>query len=62
MLGDRELRMPARVEPAMRFVAEQVPGGDSFGAADVPGLDDGGRVVLVRRLVREGLLELADRE
>ena len=61
-LGDRELRMPARVEPAMRFVAEQVPGGDPFRPADVPGLDDGGRVVLVGRLVREGLLELADRE
>jgi hypothetical protein len=60
-LGDRELRMPLRVEPAMRFVAEQAPGGMPFRPADVPGLDDAGRVVLARRLVLEGVLELADR-
>lgn len=56
-LGDRELRMPARLEPAMRFVAEAE---GPFRVADVPGLPDpGSRLVLVRRLVREGLLQAA---
>ena len=57
-LGDRELRLPARAEPAMRFVAEQAPGDPSFRPADMPALDVDGRLVLARRLVREGLLEL----
>jgi hypothetical protein len=56
-LGDRELRMPARVEPSMRFVAGQAA---AFRTGDVPGLDDAGRLVLARRLVREGLLEFAE--
>lgn len=56
-LGDRELRMPARVEPALRFVSERT---EPFRAADVPGLDEAGSLVLVRRLVREGTLELAE--
>jgi cupin superfamily protein len=52
-LGDRELRMPARVAPAMRFVA----GSNAFIVTDLaPFLDGPGRVVLVRRLIREGLL------
>jgi hypothetical protein len=56
-LGDRELRMPVRLETAMRFVAE-APG--PFRVADVPGLaDPASRLVLVRRLVREGLLQTA---
>jgi hypothetical protein len=56
-LGDRELRMPTRVEPAMRFVATQEA---AFRPADIPGLDEGGSLVLARRLVREGLLEFAE--
>src|SRR3954470_20838703 len=60
-LGDRELRFPGRVEPAVRFVAER-SGGEVFRPSDVPGLDDDGRLVLVRRLVREGLLEFAPEE
>jgi lysine-specific demethylase/histidyl-hydroxylase NO66 len=57
-LGDRELRMPAALEPAMRFVA----GHTQFRVADlVPHLaDEASRLVLVRRLVREGLLEIPD--
>ncbi|MGH2556506.1 MAG: cupin domain-containing protein [Actinomycetota bacterium] len=52
-LGDRELRMPSRLLPAMRFVAD----GDAFTVADLGHFLDGpGRLVLVRRLVREGLL------
>ncbi len=54
-LGDRELRMPPRLEPAMRFVAQA---SGAFRPAEIPGLDDAGRMVLARRLVREGLLEL----
>lgn len=54
LLGDRELRMPARVEPAMALLAE----GAKVLVADLPGLDESGRLVLVRRLIREGLLEV----
>ena len=57
LLGMRELRMPAFCEPALRFIAAAQ---EPFSAADLPGLADGtSRVVLVRRLVREGALELA---
>ncbi len=54
LLGDRELRMPARVEPAMAMLME----GGKVSVADLPGLDESGRLVLVRRLIREGLLEV----
>lgn len=54
MLGDRELRMPVSVEPAMRLICE----GDSFKVSDLPALGEPGRLVLVRRLIREGLLEV----
>jgi lysine-specific demethylase/histidyl-hydroxylase NO66 len=53
LLGDRELRMPASVEPALRVIADR----DTFLVADLAEyLDDDARIVLVRRLVREGLL------
>jgi len=56
LLGDRELRMPSALEPAMRLVA----GRDSFRVGELaPHLDLPGRLVLVRRLVREGLLTVA---
>ena len=50
----RTLRFPARVRPELEFlVGTERP----FRAADLPGeLDDAGRLVLVRRLVREGFL------
>lgn len=54
LLGDRELRMPGWVEPAMTLIA----GGASVTVADLPGLDEAGRLALVRRLIREGLLEV----
>jgi hypothetical protein len=57
LLGDRELRMPARSEPAARFVAART---DAFRPTDLPGLDEAGRLVLARRLVREGLLEFVE--
>ena len=56
LLGDRALRMPSRCEGAMRAVAQM---SDAFRVSDLePYLDSSGRLVLVRRLVREGLLEV----
>ena len=54
MVGDRELRMPGWLEPAMTVIA----GGERVIVADLSGLDEESRLVLVRRLVREGLLEV----
>jgi ribosomal protein L16 Arg81 hydroxylase len=55
LLGSRELRMPGFVEPVLRFLGEA----DSFSAGDLPGdLDADSRLVLLRRLVREGALEV----
>ena len=52
----KRLLMPLRIEPEIRFIG----GGSTFTAAELPGrLDDDGRLVLVRRLVREGALTLA---
>jgi hypothetical protein len=54
LLGDRLVRMPAWLGPAMTWIAET----DRFAIGDltehVP--DAESRLVLVRRLVREGLL------
>jgi bifunctional lysine-specific demethylase and histidyl-hydroxylase NO66 len=54
LLGDRTLRMPARLAPVMRAIlaSERLAVGDLAGYLDLPS-----RLVLVRRLVREGLLE-----
>ena len=50
----KELRFPAKAAIAVEAVAAE---GAPFSAADLPGpLDDEGRLVLVRRLVREGFL------
>jgi hypothetical protein len=59
LLGDRELRMPAWVEPSMRRLADVAPGEDVRPADLADELDAPSRLVLVRRLVREGMLELA---
>jgi lysine-specific demethylase/histidyl-hydroxylase NO66 len=54
LLGDRTLTMPARLEPAVRRLLDA----DRFAPADLAGqLDEPSRLVLVRRLVREGLLQ-----
>jgi JmjC domain len=54
LLGDRTLTMPAGLEPALR----QVLAADRFTPADLGGhLDGPSRLVLARRLVREGLLQ-----
>jgi lysine-specific demethylase/histidyl-hydroxylase NO66 len=55
LLGDRELAMPARLGPPLRRILD----GGPFAIGDLADhLDEAGRLVLVRRLVREGLLEL----
>jgi mannose-6-phosphate isomerase-like protein (cupin superfamily) len=56
LLGDRELLVPARLGPAL----EVVRGTGSLRPADLAGhLDEHSRLVLCRRLVREGLLAIA---
>jgi len=56
LLGDRRLEMPLWLEPAMRTIAA----GSAFRVGDLAPVvaDENSRAVLVRRLVREGLLEL----
>jgi hypothetical protein len=52
----KTLRFPERVREELEFVAGT---DEPFTAADLPGsLDDSGRLVLVRRLVRDGLLRV----
>jgi hypothetical protein len=54
LLGDRVLHMPGRLAPVMRVVLAS----DRLTVGDLAGhLDPSSRLVLVRRLVREGLLE-----
>lgn len=56
LLGDRRLVMPSRLELAMREIATR----ERFAVGDLAEhvRDAGSRLVLVRRLVREGLLQL----
>jgi len=55
LLGDRLLTLPARCEPAVRLIAER----DRLLVQSLePYLDEASRLVLVRRLIREGLLEV----
>jgi cupin superfamily protein len=56
-LGDRELLMPGWVEPALQGLAD---GREVVVGALEAHLDAESRLVLVRRLVREGLLEVVD--
>jgi hypothetical protein len=54
VLGDRRLRMPDHVAPALEKLIES----DEVRVGDLdPFLDGEGRIVLVRRLVKEGLVE-----
>ena len=54
LLGDRVLRVPARVRPALDHVAAHL----ELSPADLAPLDAESALVLCRRLVREGLLEV----
>src|SRR4051812_3260547 len=56
LLGDRELRMPLRLQAVMEFVRDH----DAFSVVELePWLDTSSRLVVARRLVREGLLRIA---
>ncbi len=54
LLGDRLIRLPAWLEPAMRFIAAH----EEFCLGDLDGVvpDQASRLVLARRFMREGLL------
>jgi bifunctional lysine-specific demethylase and histidyl-hydroxylase NO66 len=55
LLGDRELAMPSRLLPPMQLIRDQ----DRLRPADLATwLDHESRLVLTRRLVREGLLQV----
>lgn len=55
LLGDRRVSLPARIRPAVEAVLAR----DRLRAADLHDqLDEAGALVLARRLVREGLLEV----
>ncbi|MDF1602282.1 cupin domain-containing protein [Nocardioides sp. YIM 152315] len=54
LLGDRALTVPARIRPAL----EEVRGREELTPGDLP-LDAESSLVLCRRLVREGLLEIS---
>ena len=59
LLGDRRLEMPAWVEPAMRRIADLDEDSELTVGELAPDLPDpAGRAVLVRRLIREGLLTI----
>jgi bifunctional lysine-specific demethylase and histidyl-hydroxylase NO66 len=54
----KEIAFPAGAEEALEFLAAAE---EPFGAGEIPGeLDDESRLVLVRRLVREGFLRLSE--
>jgi ribosomal protein L16 Arg81 hydroxylase len=50
--GTRQVKAPANIYLAFEFVRDH----PRFRVAEIPGLDDPGKLVLARRLVREGLL------
>ena len=55
LLGDRELRMPLRLTEPMEFVRDH----GAFRVGDLaPWLDEESRLVVTRRLLREGLLRI----
>lgn len=54
LLGDRRLTMPAKVESAIRMILDA----GEFTPTDVPRLSADSSLVLCRRLVKEGLLEV----
>lgn len=54
--GSRNVRGPAHLRPALEFIRDHA----RFRVDEVPGLDEQSRLVLVRRLIREGLLRMAE--
>ncbi len=58
VLGDRVVRMPSRLAPVLELLLEK----PTVAVRELdPWLDRDGRLLLVRRLVREGLLEQVER-
>jgi ribosomal protein L16 Arg81 hydroxylase len=51
----RTIKFPARAGEAIRFALSS----SRFQVRDIPALDDAGKLILVRRLIREGLLQQA---
>ena len=51
-IGDRVLRFPASAQPALQMIVSRA----ACFPADLVGLDDASRLVVARRLVRDGLL------
>jgi hypothetical protein len=64
VLGDRVVQLPVELEEVVRFLLDAGPDGVRLGGVrlgDLAGYLDGpSRLVLGRRLVREGLLEMVD--
>lgn len=56
-LADREIALPAATEHALRAVL----GGAPWTVGSLPGMDEPDQIVLVRRLLREGVLVPAGR-
>ena len=54
--GSQHVRGPARLRGAFEFIRDVA----LFRASEIPGLDDQSRLVLARRLVREGLLRFTE--
>ena len=54
LLGDRRLTLPGAAHTAVRFIVDA----DGLRPCDLPGIDQAGALVLCRRLVREGFLEV----
>ncbi len=54
LLGDRRLTLPGAVHAAVCFVVDA----DRLRPSELPGIDQAGALVLCRRLVREGFLEV----
>lgn len=54
--GPQHVRAPARLRPALEFIRDTA----LFRVSEIPELDDQSRLVLARRLVREGLLRFAE--
>jgi len=54
--GSQHVRAPARVRRALEFIRDA----PLFRVSEIPGLDEQSRLVLARRLIREGLLRFAE--
>ncbi len=52
---DKTVRLPLVAEPAVRFVSHE----GEFVVGAIPDLDDDGKLVLARRLLKEGFLDIA---